>query len=163
MYENRFRKSNIKPHCFSISSSSFSNVNCGLSRCCSVTWVKVQFHLISSSKMFVLGEVEVNASVFVLSCCVRWTLSSFRWWRARLKEKEMFCFLKYFFILSIIMNELHLCCQKYRYFALHRYWNVKLKTSWLFCRIDTCHALMSQKNAKPLLDLPKECSACFHL
>lgn len=48
---------------------------------------KALFHYTFSSETLILGEVEVNASVFVLSWCIRWAFSTFSW-GTRLKRNQ---------------------------------------------------------------------------
>ncbi len=75
---------------------------------------KALFHYISSSETLLIGEVEVNPSVLVLSWCVRWALPSFCWW-TRLKRNQAIC-LKTSSSLSLIINNVKLliilliCC-----------------------------------------------------
>ncbi len=54
---------------------------------------KALFYDISSSETLILGKVEVNPSVLVLSWCVRWALPSFCWW-TRLKRNQVQCVMR---------------------------------------------------------------------
>lgn len=86
---------------------------------CEAAQEKALIHYISSSETLFLGEVEVNASVFVLSWCVRWALPPFCWWWTRLKKKpQLYCvtFFNTSLHLSLIVNNnrlliiLLICC-----------------------------------------------------